>query len=319
MPSRLARTMLACLAVGLAALLAAGPAPAQLHEPDGAIELPTKKPPAARMGPRRPPRPRIRTEPPAEGPPQEMQESETVEADVSTRSVEVTTGFTGHEILVFGAIDNSQEPEILDEEEENFYDVVVVVEGTPAPVVVRRKSDVAGVWINTSSVIFASVPSYYAIASTRPVEEIAGPQVLQRHAIGFAHIKLTPAPGYRWSFNDYELAAFRAAVIRLKQQEGLYVVKAKDGVQFTGRSLFRSTISLPANVPVGPLVARTYLFRDGEVVSAHIARVTLERAGVERLLHNFAFRYPLSYGIFAVIIAATLGLAASAFFRRETG
>lgn len=318
MPSRLARTMLACLAVGLAALLAAGPAPAQLREPDGAIELPTKKPPPARMGPRRPPRPRIRTEPPAEGPPQEMQESETVEADVSTRSVEVTTGFTGHEILVFGAIDNSQEPEIL-EEEENFYDVVVVVEGTPAPVVVRRKSDVAGVWINTSSVIFASVPSYYAIASTRPVEEIAGPQVLQRHAIGFAHIKLTPAPGYRWSFNDYELAAFRAAVIRLKQQEGLYVVKAKDGVQFTGRSLFRSTISLPANVPVGPLVARTYLFRDGEVVSAHIARVTLERAGVERLLHNFAFRYPLSYGIFAVIIAATLGLAASAFFRRETG
>jgi uncharacterized protein (TIGR02186 family) len=168
-------------------------------------------------------------------------------------------------------------------------------------------------------VIFASVPSYYAIASTRPVEEIAGPQVLERHAIGFAHIKMTPAPGYRWSYSEFELAAFKAAVIRLKQKEELYVVQAKDGVTFTGRSLFRSTIALPANVPVGPLVARTYLFRDGEVLSAHIARVTLERTGIERLLHSFAFRYPLSYGVFAVVLAALSGLLASAFFRREVG
>jgi uncharacterized protein (TIGR02186 family) len=229
--------------------------------------------------------------------------------------VEVTTGFTGHEILVFGAIDNSQQPG----EEGGYYEVVVVVEGTPLPVVVRRKSDVAGVWINTSSVTFASVPSYYATASTRPVEEIAGPQVLERHAIGFAHIKMTPAPGYRWSYSDYELAAFKAALIRLKQKEKLYVVQAKDGVMFTGRSLFRTTISPPANVPVGPLVARTYLFKDGEVLSAHIARVTLERKGIERVLHNFAFRHPLSYGLFAVVLAVLSGLAASTYFRRETG
>jgi uncharacterized protein (TIGR02186 family) len=262
--------------------------------------------PAVRMGPRRPPRRHA----PAPAPQAPV---EKVEADVSTRSVEVTTDFTGHEILVFGAIDNSQQPD----QKSGYYDVVVVVEGTPLPIVVRRKSDVAGVWINTSSMTFASVPSYYAIASTKPVEEIAGPQVLERHAIGFAHIKMTPASGYRWNYTDYELAAFKAAVIRLKQKEGLYLVKAKDGVTFTGRSLFRATIELPANVPVGPLVARTYLFRDGEVLSAHIARVTLERKGIERLLHNFAFRSPLSYGIFAVVLAVLSGLLASAFFRRE--
>jgi uncharacterized protein (TIGR02186 family) len=317
--------LVGALAAGVLGMPGAGPATAQQEQQKKsrrAVDLPVKKPPPALMGPRRP-RPFTRTliAPLPDDAPAPERPAETVEADVSTRSVEVTTGFTGHEILVFGAIDNSQQPEPVpgDEEPGNFYDVVVVVEGTPSPSVVRRKSDVAGLWINTSSVIFASVPSYYAIASTRPVEEIAGPRVLERHAIGFAHIKLTPTPGYRWSFNDYELAAFRAAVIRLKQKEGLYVVKAKDGVQFTGRSLFRSTISLPANVPVGPLVSRTYLFRDGEVVSAHIARVTLERAGLERVLHNFAFRHPLSYGIFAVILAALSGLLASAFFRRQNG
>lgn len=278
-------------------------------EAEGAyVRLAAKRSPALRMGPRRPPQPRAA---PATPPPAPV---EKVEADVSTRSVEVTTGFTGHEILVFGAIDKSQQPG----DEAGYYDVVVVVEGTPLPVVVRRKSDVAGVWVNTSSVTFASVPSYYAIASNRPIEEIAGPKVLERHAIGFAHIKMTPAPGYRWSFSDVELAAFKAAVIRLKQDEGLYVVQARDGVTFTGRSLFRSTIKLPANVPVGPLVARTYLFRNGEVLSAHIARVNLERAGIERVLHNFAFRHPASYGVFAIVLAVASGLLASAYFRRST-
>jgi len=262
--------------------------------------------PPVLMGPRQPPP--VLSEP-------RPQPVEKVEADVSTRSVEVTTGFTGHEILVFGAIDNSQQPE---DATDNYYDVVVVVEGTPYPVVVRRKSDVAGVWINTSSVLFASVPSYYAIASTRPVDEIAGPAVLELNSIGFAHIKMTPSPGIWWKLNEYELAGFKAAVIRLKQKEHLYVVEAKDGVTFTGRSLFRSTIALPANVPVGPLVARTYLFRNGEVLSAHIARVRLERKGIERVLHDFAFRDPFAYGVIAVMLAVIAGLAGSMFFRRET-
>jgi uncharacterized protein (TIGR02186 family) len=273
------------------------------------LQTAAKQNPAARMGPRVPLQPQ--TPGPAVTP--EQAPVEKVEADVSTRSVEVTTGFTGHEILVFGAIDNSQQPE----DTPGYYDVVVVVEGTPFPMVVRRKSDVAGVWVNTSSVTLASVPSYYAIASNRPIEEIAGPQVLERHAIGFAHIKMTPSPGYFLGFDEFELAAFKAAVIRLKQDQGLFVVQAKDGVTFTGRSLFRSTIALPANVPVGPLVARTYLFRNGNVLSAHIARVTLERAGIERVVHTFAFRYPATYGLLAVLLAMALGLLASTYFKRQ--
>jgi uncharacterized protein (TIGR02186 family) len=303
---RTARTWRAGFGIGAVLCVLAGFVLVNVPAHSAEVQLAAKRS-AVRMGPRRPP--------PARKPsPLPREPVEKVEADVSTRSVEVTTDFTGHEILVFGAIDNSQQPD----DKGGYYDVVVVVEGTPLPVVVRHKSDVAGVWINTSSVTFASVPSYYAIASTKPVEEIAGPKVLERHAIGFAHIKMTPAPGHRWNYTDYQLAAFKAAVIRLKQSEGLYVVQAKDGVTFTGRSLFRATISLPANVPVGPLVARTYLFRDGEVLSAHIARVTLQRTGIERVLHNFAFRHPLSYGTFAVILAILSGLLASALFRRRT-
>ena len=88
---------------------------------------------------------------------------ETVEADVSTRSVSITSNFAGTEILVFGTVENSRQPS----PEAGTYDVVVVVEGAASPLTVRKKDRVGGVWINSKEVRFAAVPVYYAIASTR--------------------------------------------------------------------------------------------------------------------------------------------------------
>jgi uncharacterized protein (TIGR02186 family) len=238
--------------------------------------------------------------------------TETVEADVSTRSVDITSSFSGTEIIVFGTVENSRQPSA----ESGTYDVVVAVEGTPAPAVVRRKASVGGLWINTRAIRFASFPSYYAIASTRPVDEIADRTVLDKHEIGFGHVRMMPSGGSRVSENNPdEVAAFREAVIRLKQHDHLYVT-ADYGVTFIGRSLFRSTITLPPNVPVGPLTARVYLLKDGQMLSTYTSKVNMERAGVERFLHDTAFSHPLIYGPVVVIFAVLAGLAASFAFRR---
>ena len=122
------------------------------------------------------------------------------------------------------------------------------------PLVARRKSKIAGIWINTKSVRFASLPTFYGIVSTRPVEEIASPAVLAEHEIGFEHVRMKPA-GHKANVTPDELADFKAAVIRLKQRERLYA-RDEYGVIFIGRSLFRSSIDLPANVPVGQLGPR---------------------------------------------------------------
>ena len=39
------------------------------------------------------------------------------------------------------------------------------------------------------------------------------------------------------------------------------------GVTFTGKSLFRASIVLPANVTVGPFDTRVYLFREEKLLS----------------------------------------------------
>ncbi len=235
---------------------------------------------------------------------------EAVEADVSTRSVAVTSSFTGTEIIVFGSVEHSRQPTA----ESGYYDIAIIVDGTPTPMIARRKSNVAGIWINAESLRFETVPSYYAIASTRPLEEIADPQVLDKNRIGFDSIHMKVA-AEQPQLPPADLADFRSAVIRLKQKEQLYK-KSDYGVAFIGRSLFRSAIALPANVPVGPLVTHTYLFKDGKLLSRSTKRVSLQREGLERFLHNFAFDYPLLYGIFAVLAAVGAGLLASTLFKR---
>lgn len=237
---------------------------------------------------------------------------ESVEADVSTRNVAITSSFTGTEIVVFGSVENSKQPSA----ESGYYDVIVVVEGTPAPVLVRKKGNVAGIWVNTRSLRFVPMPSYYAVVSTRPIEDIATPDVLAKSGIGFEQVAVLPARGFVSDMTEKELKGYQQAVIRLKQKDGLYV-RQDYGVAFIGRSLFRCAVELPANVPVGPLKARVYLFREGALIGTYTARVKLERAGLELLLHDFAKRYPLFYGLFAVAIAVGAGLLASFAFRRS--
>ncbi len=239
-------------------------------------------------------------------------EPERVEADVSTRSIAVTSGYSGAEIVVFGTVENSRQPSA----ESGYYDVIVIVEGAPSALVARKKSRVAGLWINTSSFAFNSVPGYYAMASTRPVEEFADVSTLDELAIGFERVRMVAAGQPETRVSSDDLFQFKSAVARLKQTQNLFL-RDDYGVVFSGRSLFRSTIQLPANVPVGPLTTRVYLFKDGKLLSRYQSRVSLAREGVERWLHDFAFGQPVLYGIFTVLLALSAGVLASALFRRR--
>lgn len=292
---------------------------------------PAEKPPAAKRVPKtapypqptlppqdqqRPPSP----SPPADAPTQPLAAqpapppppSERIEVDISTRTVEVTTVFSGTEVIIFGTVTNSRQ----ESAESGFYDVVVVVEGRGAPSVVRLKSNVGGLWVNTQSVRFDNLPLYSAIATTRPIDEIAEPRVLVVNGIGFSRARMFPARQSS-KVTATELDAYKSAVIRLKEKDGLYI-QYDYGVAFIGRELFRATIKLPTNIPVGPLEARVFLFHDGNLLATKSANIMLQREGVDRLVYDFAFDHPFWYGVLTVTLAALAGLAVAAIFPRQT-
>lgn len=250
---------------------------------------------------------------PGEARPVPAAAAESVQADVSTRDVAVTSSFTGTEIVVFGAIDNSRQPS----PESGLYDIVVVIEGVASHITVRRKSRVGGIWLNTQGAAYEGVPSYYAIAATRPLDEIASEATMIGYEIGFNHVRMVPAGGAANRLPAAEQRGFREAVVRIKKKDGLYV-QDEYGVVFIGRSLFRATIALPANVSVGPFDTRVYLFRDEKLLSQYTVRLNLERAGIERFLHDFALGRPFFYGLATVALALAAGLAASAVFSKSS-
>lgn len=219
-------------------------------------------------------------------------------ADLSNHLIAITTGFTGTEVLLFGAVEQPG-------------DVIVVVRGPVGDVAVRRKDRLAGVWVNRGRLDFVDVPSFYAVAANRPLYEIANPALLARHGIGVDFLRLAPAEEPR----DASLRAYREALVRIKKSDGLYAREVAQ-VSFLGQRLFRASVAFPANVPTGSYLVEVLLVRDGEVVSAQTTPLIISKVGVGADIFDFAHNQAALHGIVAILIALVAGWIAHLAFRR---
>jgi len=219
--------------------------------------------------------------------------------------IAITTEFTGTAVTLFGAL-----------EEEG--DVAVIVRGPSEPVTVRQKDRVAGIWINSASLTFEQVPSYYSVAANRPLDRMARPSVLSRHGIGLGYLNfpvrgLVPAmggPGHEAE----TIGMFRDALIRNMQADDLYVDQL-GVVTFLGSSLFRATIEFPANVPTGQYTVSVYLIRDGDIVTAQTTPLVVSKIGLGAEIFDFSQRHAAFYGLLAIAVAVFFGWLASVLFR----
>ncbi len=228
--------------------------------------------------------------------------SEDLVSGLSQDTVEITSNYTGTDIVVFGAIEHL--------EDTGVNDVVVIVRGPDANMTVRKKDRVAIIWLNRDQAVLQGLPSYYYLASTRPLSAIAARDTLQRYGIGVGNL----APEKIISHHDPE--PFRQALIRHKEQDGLYG-ETPAGVEFLSPTLFRVHVPVPATVPRGQYNAEVYLFRDGNVISAQSTPLFIDQTGLERRLYNFAHSSPMSYGVSTVLMAMFLGWLSSVLFRRN--
>lgn len=218
--------------------------------------------------------------------------------DLSDRKVEIRYQFDGAELVLFGAVKDS---DLIDSDAP--YDVVVLVRGPEQAAVVRKKSKVAGIWVNAEAVTFLGVPGYYVISTTRPVSEIAAQNVLSAEKVGFDQLVFTTDPS---SGEAEGVAAFRAGLLRQRQQERLFQLNVSE-VEVVGEGLFRTNISLPANTPVGHFAIEAIVFQHGKPVARSVLDLDVDKAGFERAVHDYAHNWPFLYGITAVFIAFGAG------------
>ncbi len=228
---------------------------------------------------------------------------------LSHHQVMVTSSFTGTELVLFGSIERDAKTA----SRKSDYNIIVTVSGPRQTLVVRRKDHILGIWTNAESRSFLDTPTYLAVLSNRPVTEIATPELMRRQEIG---MYLVPRPALTAAIQSGEHDVFRDALIRLREQRKLYV-EDPTGVTFLTPNLFRATIKLPAEAPVGTYDVDVRLFADGtELARAHSA-LEVVKVGIEQFVVTAAANHGLLYGLFTALIALVIGWFASVVFRKD--
>lgn len=230
-------------------------------------------------------------------------------ADISKHQIEITSNYSGTTLLLFGAIDWRGDGNTrLDARE---HDIVMVIKGPAAPLQVRRKEAIAGVWLNRNRAVAEDVPSFFVLAASRPLTDSLLPEEVAEFALGVDYI--TP----RWTKPppQGQEAAFTMAVRRRMLENRLYAERMS-AVQILSETLFRTEVYFPVNVPVGRYSAEVFLVRDGLIVARETAPLSVDKIGLERAIYDFAHTHPAWYGLMAVLLALAAGMIAGAISRR---
>ncbi|HNQ91923.1 MAG TPA: TIGR02186 family protein [Alphaproteobacteria bacterium] len=224
--------------------------------------------------------------------------------DLARDNVDVTTGFSGSDIVVFGTVENNNKDQ----------SVVVLLKGPESRVVVREKSQIMGMWLNSDTITFESIPHFYDYAVSTREADIAKPQILIDNGIGLNTLVFEPED--RDDLEDKpRYKKFQEALIRNWQHSGNLPLTAKK-VKFVGDGLFRADFSLPANIPTGPYQVEAFLFEKGNLVDKRERVLEVRQAGLSAEINRYAHRYSLIYAFVGIFIAAGMGLLSAALSRK---
>jgi hypothetical protein len=167
--------------------------------------------------------------------------------DISQHRIELRQGFTGAQLLLFGAIMSPDGASAARD-----YDVVVVLEGPARQMVLREKQKVAGMWVNAEYTTLRSVPSFYAVVANRPIREITDPRTAAIYQLGLDLLQLSPSD----SIDPARETHFAKGLVDLMQRQGLFH-QDDHGVTINGQVLYSARINLPSSLQPGTYTAET--------------------------------------------------------------
>jgi uncharacterized protein (TIGR02186 family) len=214
-------------------------------------------------------------------------------ADLSQYRIEIDSSFNGTRLLLFGARNETG-------------DIVVVVRGPEKRFTVRRKERVAGIWMNHRERRFDNVPTYYVLASSKPLSQMHPTEIFKSLRIGAKEAVMENGVGD---------PVFAAALLERAQVSQLYSLESQK-VSFMGESLFKLVIPFPDNIPGGNYSADVYLFNDGQLTGMQSIPLHVEKTGFDAWVYDVAQNHSVLYGMTAILIAVSIGWGASSLMRR---
>ncbi|MBX2834631.1 MAG: TIGR02186 family protein [Micavibrio sp.] len=219
-----------------------------------------------------------------------------LEIDLAKNTVDITTGFTGADVVVFG-VKNGRG------------DIAIVLEGPRKAVTVRRKENVFGAWINRSWINYDDMPLYYdyAIGS---LDDTAYKKV----GIGVEAIEFKAGKKGEHNIDEHKL--FKSALIDEKVQLAFYSV-TPTLIEFLDGGFFKVLFHLPANVPKGDYVMRAYLIEKGKVTFTAEKMLYVGQVGFNAKVLSFSYNERMLYALLCIAIAFAAGWVSNKLARRS--
>ena len=220
--------------------------------------------------------------------PAAAQKRDNVIVDLASDHVDITTGFNGTTLSLFGVRHDAGE-------------VAVVVRGPSRTMSVRRKESVLGAWMNRTFETYKDVPAYYSYATSVPLKDLSSPELLQKNGIGTENLQFNKS-----SSKDENRVIFREALLRNKEKQGLF---AKDPVEikFISPVFFRADFYIPANTPVGEFEIKAFYFSNGKIKDVKTKQVRVAQVGGAARVHMFAHDKSFLYGMSCIFLAVFAG------------
>jgi len=243
--------------------------------------------------------------------------AERMVTDLSRHVIEITSRFSGTELLIFGAIERNipqwdrGNPIVV---EGTDYDIIVIVQSARHDMIVRRKEQIGPIWINRDFRTLKNVQGYYALTSTRPLNLILPAAELETLQAGIKQLTITFAE----PVSVAEEKAYRDGFIRNMKARNLYS-QQEGTISVLDDILFRAILEFPANMPVGDYQVDVHLILNGEVILSEQSPLEVGKTGLERLIFKFAHEHPPYYGIMAIIVALFAGWLGGFLSRKMSG
>ena len=235
--------------------------------------------------------------------------AETLVTALSTHRVEISSSYTGAQLVIFGAIERDGRSIARGDP----YDLVITVRGPRKTHIVREKEPFGPFWINRAQRRFMDVPSFVAVASNRPLEAIADPQQRRQQGLGVENTLIPKQTGFDLDAGE---AAFRDAMVRIGSNDGL-LSETPLGVTFLSPTLFRAPINLPGIAPPGSYDVEAVLLAGSVPLSRQTTNFEVVTIGVDQRIKLVSQRASFTYGITTIMLALMIGWLASVIFRRD--
>ncbi len=211
--------------------------------------------------------------------------------ETARNQIDVTVGFVGSSIEIFGNRDSAE------------HDVIVVVEGPPVDVTMWKKARILGAWVNSSSVKFKKIPSYYQYATNLDLTVEENESILRRNGIG--HDALFDKSRARPK-DVKDLKSYQTALKDKKRREQVYFKQSAE-MKFLNQNFFRIHFDVPASAPTGDYKIHSYLLKNGEAIQHDVSVFKVEQVGLNAFVFDAAHKYSTLYALICVLLAVFSG------------